>query len=64
MLENLTSHLAAQQEPLKKALIELVRIPSVCVEGAGGYPFGEAIDRALRQALKTAGELGFRTLLW
>ena len=61
MLENLTSHLAAQQEPLKKALIELVRIPSVCDEGAGGYPFGEAIDRALRQALKTAGELGFRT---
>jgi predicted dipeptidase len=66
MPNNLTSHLAAQQEPLKKALIDLVRIPSVCAEGAvgehtGGYPFGEAIDQALRQALKTAGELGFRT---
>jgi len=61
MLENLTSYLAAQQEPLKKALIELVRIPSVCDEGDGGFPFGEAIDRALCQALKTAGELGFRT---
>ena len=42
MAKDLTSHLAAQQEPLKKALIELVRIPSVCDEGAGGYPFGEA----------------------
>jgi succinyl-diaminopimelate desuccinylase len=61
MFENLTFHLAAQQEPLKKALVELVRIPSVCEEGGGGYPFGEPIDRALRQALKTAGELGFRT---
>jgi succinyl-diaminopimelate desuccinylase len=61
MLKNLSSHLAAQQVPLKKALIELVQIPSVCAEGAGGYPFGEAIDQALRQALKTAGELGFRT---
>ena len=61
MLENLDTHLAAQQEPLKKALIELVRIPSVCDEGAGGYPFGEAVDQALRKALKIAGDLGFRT---
>jgi predicted dipeptidase len=61
MLENLASHLAAQQEPLKKALIDLVRIPSVCDEGSGGYPFGEAIDQALRKALQVAGELGFRT---
>jgi len=61
MLENLASHLAAQQEPLKKALIELVRIPSVCDEGAGGYPFGKSIDQALRKALQVAGELGFKT---
>jgi predicted dipeptidase len=61
MLENLAFHLAAQQEPLKKALIELVRIPSVCDEGGGGTPFGEAIDLALRKTLQVAGELGFRT---
>ena len=60
MIENLGSHLEAQQEPLKKALIELVRIPSVCEEG-GGFPFGEAIDQALHKALQVAGELGFRT---
>ena len=46
---------------MKAALIELVRIPSVCDEGGGGYPFGEAIDQALRKALQIAGELGFRT---
>ena len=61
MLENINSFLNAQQAPLKAALIELVRIPSVCEEGGGGYPFGEAIDQALRKALHIAGELGFRT---
>ena len=46
---------------MKAALVELVRIPSVCDDGAGGYPFGEAIDQALRKALQIAGDLGFRT---
>jgi succinyl-diaminopimelate desuccinylase len=62
MIKKLASHLEAQQEPLKKALIELVRIPSVCDESGGsGYPFGEAIDQALRKALQVAGDLGFKT---
>ena len=61
MIEKLTSHLESQQEPLKKALIELVRIPSVCDESGGGHPFGEAIDQALRKALQVAGDLGFKT---
>jgi len=61
MAENFDSQLAAQQDPLKAALVELVRIPSVCNEGAGGYPFGAPIDQALRKALQIAGELGFRT---
>lgn len=62
MLINLAPHLATQQEPLKKSLIELVRIPSVCEEGAtDGTLFGKAIDQALRKALQVAGELGFKT---
>jgi hypothetical protein len=61
MLENLATHLKAQQEPLKKAIIELARIPSVCNEGGSGYPFGEAIDQALRKTLQLAGKLGFKT---
>jgi succinyl-diaminopimelate desuccinylase len=61
MLENLNSHLEAQYEPMKAALAELVRVPSVCNEGEGGYPFGVAIDRALRKALQVAGDLGFKT---
>lgn len=61
MLPNLSPHLAAQQAPLRAALAELVRIPSVCDEGADGFPFGPAVDQALRQALQIAGDLGFRT---
>jgi predicted dipeptidase len=38
-----------------------VRIPSVCAEGEGAYPFGAAVDQALRTALQIAGDLGFRT---
>lgn len=60
MIEDLTPHLIAQQEPLRKALAELVRIPSVCNEGVGGFPFGEAIDQALRRSLEIAAGLGFR----
>jgi succinyl-diaminopimelate desuccinylase len=61
MLNNLDAHLFAQQALLKAALVELVRVPSVCDEGEAGYPFGEAIDQALRKALQVAGDLGFRT---
>jgi predicted dipeptidase len=61
VIKNLASHLNVQQEPLKKSLIELVRIPSVCDEGGGGYPFGEAIDQALRKALQICGDMGFKT---
>lgn len=61
MIADLKRHLEAQQAPLKAALVDLVRIPSVCDEGAGGYPFGAAVDQALCKALQIAGDLGFRT---
>ncbi len=61
MLENIDVHLEAQQTPLKAALIDLVRIPSVCDESDSRYPFGEAVDQALRKTLQVAGELGFKT---
>ena len=61
MLASLSPHLEAQHAPLKAALSELVRIPSVCDGGDGGYPFGAAVDQALRKALQIAGDLGFRT---
>jgi succinyl-diaminopimelate desuccinylase len=47
--------------PMKAALMELLRIPSVCNEGEAGFPFGAAVDQALRKALQIAGDLGFRT---
>ena len=61
MQENFDIQLAAQEKPLKAAIVELVRIPSVCKEGEGGFPFGLAIDQALRKALQIAADLGFRT---
>ncbi len=61
MDNNFDDQLAAQEVPLKAALMELVKIPSVCEEGAGGFPFGPAIDQALRKALQIAGDLGFMT---
>lgn len=61
MLTTLDHHLKAQQTPLKEALVELVRIPSVCDEGAEGFPFGPNVDRALRKVLAIAAGLGFRT---
>jgi succinyl-diaminopimelate desuccinylase len=61
MLENIDTHLVAQQEPMKQALVELVRIPSVCDEGGGGFPFGAAVDQALRKTLQLAADLGFKT---
>jgi predicted dipeptidase len=61
MVDHIAYHLEAQKAPMKAALIDLVRIPSVLHESAGEYPFGAAIDQALRRALKIADELGFRT---
>ena len=61
MPENIAEHLEAQHAPLKAALSELVRIPSVCAVGADGYPFGAAVDQALRAALQIADDLGLRT---
>lgn len=61
MPENFDKQLSAQQAPLKAALVELLRIPSVCREGTGGFPFGPAIDQALHKALEVAASLGFRT---
>jgi predicted dipeptidase len=57
---DITSHLEKQKIPLIEAVKDLVRIPSVIAEGQDGFPFGPAIDAALRKALQIAGELGFR----
>jgi succinyl-diaminopimelate desuccinylase len=61
MHEGLGPHLEAQREPMKAALAQLVRLPSVNEDGEGGTAFGQAVDQALRTALKLAAGLGFRT---
>jgi len=61
MRADIAPYLEAQREPMKAAMVELVRIPSVCDEGGGGAPFGEAVDQALRKALQIAADLGLRT---
>ncbi|HTP01280.1 MAG TPA: M20 family metallopeptidase [Anaerolineales bacterium] len=57
---NFDNYLAPQQEPMKRALVELVSIQSVCDKQTPEYPFGQAIDQALRKALEIAGSLGFK----
>ncbi len=61
MTADLSRFLLAQQAPFKIALSDLIRIPSVCVEGGDGFPFGLAVEQALRKALQIAADLGFRT---
>ncbi len=61
MAVNFDLQLAAQEEPLKMAVMDLVRLPSVCQEGASGLPFGPAVDRALQKTLQIAADLGFKT---
>ncbi len=54
-------HLENQQEPLKEAIKEVVRFPSVIDEEGDGFPFGKAVDDVLRKTLEIAVGLGFRT---
>lgn len=48
-------------EDYMKDLKSLIAIPSVYEEDESEYPFGENIDRALKQTLSIAGKLGFKT---
>jgi hypothetical protein len=61
MINNLDPCLSIQHKAQKTAVIELVRIPRVCEEGGGGFPFGIAVDQALRKILQIASEPGLRT---
>ena len=61
MTIDIQQHLWNQRIPLKEAIKELVRIPSVIQESGGVLPFGKGIDDALRRTLDIAQRLGFRT---
>jgi predicted dipeptidase len=61
MRPQIKQHLQNQRGPLKETIKKLVRIPSVIEEGDGKFPFGEAVDDALRKTLEIAGPLGFQT---
>lgn len=57
---DLLPYIERQKTPLKEALKALISFPSVLAEGEDGYPFGKAIDDALRKTLDIARDLGFR----
>lgn len=61
MRPQLKQHLQNQHEPLKEAIKELIRIPSVIEDADGKFPFGQSVDDALRKTLEIAGRLGFQT---
>lgn len=58
----LDEHVAALQPRLITSLREALRHRSTQETPLPGKPFGEGVDNALRHALKTAQELGFRTV--
>ena len=51
----------ARRAQLVESISRLVRIRSVKGEAGPGMPFGEGPARALEEALKLCGELGFAT---
>lgn len=55
----LNKAVSAYQDALLKSLQESIRIPSVQGEATEEFPYGEAVQRCLEHALKTAEELGF-----
>ena len=63
MLQNLAEHLQAQQAPMKAALMELLRIPSACQEGAGGYPVRRGRRSGLAQGPRDRRGLGIQNPL-
>ena len=62
MLASLSPHLEAQHSAAEGRPQRAGAHPQrVRRRGSGGYPFGAAVDQALRKALQIAGDLGFRT---
>ena len=57
----LDDHVAALQPQLISSLREALRLRSTPGTPLPGKPFGEGVDEAMRHALKTAQDLGFRT---
>jgi predicted dipeptidase len=61
MQAKIKQHLQNQHRPLKEAIKDVVRIPSVIEEGGAGFTFGKGVDDALRTTLQIAERLGFQT---
>ena len=60
MKPEIQQHVRNQRAPLKEAIKDVVRIPSVIQEGGEGLPFGRGVDDALKKTLEIARRLGFR----
>ena len=61
MTKQFTEYLKRQETPLKNAIADLVRIPSVLDETDPSYPFGVGVHQALQKAVDIAADLGLRT---
>jgi len=58
---DLSQYIKANEEPLIKALCDIIRIKSVEESPKPGMPFGEGLARALEFTLKLAESFGLRT---
>ena len=61
-MDRLEELLKSYEDEMVTALQALVRIPSVDGEPKEGMPFGEECAKVLALALKTAEDMGFKTL--
>lgn len=62
MIEKIKERVIELENEIVSSIQESVKIPSVMGEATKDYPFGEEIDKSLRQTLKLCEELGFRTV--
>lgn len=61
MINTVNEKIETSFESFIEDLKKLISIPSVYSEDESTYPFGEAIDRALKETLSIADKLGFET---
>ncbi|MFI3210703.1 MAG: M20 family metallopeptidase [Peptostreptococcaceae bacterium] len=62
MKSNIKEKIDSLKNEIVDDVVESIKIPSVIADEVNGFPFGEEIDKSLRQTLKLCEDLGFKTV--
>ncbi|RDY29159.1 Sapep family Mn(2+)-dependent dipeptidase [Romboutsia weinsteinii] len=62
MKEEIKKKIDELHDDLISSICESIKMPSVIAEATEGCPFGEEIDKSLRQVLKLCDSFGFKTV--